>query len=125
MSIAPTPGDRKPKHSSATIALAVLHAALVLLTLLLSGAFLLSSLDDPHGECEIHHLHCNRGAHMREAVLIGVVGSAALVILEFLMLLLLRKHHRLSVVVPILCCIGQFIILGAISLSDNAAPASG
>jgi hypothetical protein len=125
MSIAQTPGDRKPKHSSATIALAVLHVALVGLTLLLSVIYLLSSLDDPHEQCRYHGLHCDRGAHMREVILIGLVGSATAIILEFLTLLLLRKHRRLSVVVPILCCVGQFIILGAITLSDNSVPASG
>ncbi len=125
MSIAQTPDHRTPNYNAATIVLAVLHVALVGLTLLLSVFLLVSSLDDPHGECEYHGLHCDRGAHIREALLIGVVGTATLIILEVLMLLLLRKHRRLSVVVPILCCIGQFVILGAITLSDNAVPASG
>ncbi len=125
MSFAQTPYHRKPTPNPATIIFAVLHAALVGLTLLLSVFLLVSSLDDPHGECQYHGLHCDRGAHMREALLIGVVATATLVIFEILMLLLLRTHRRLSVAVPILCSIGQFIILGAITLSDNATPASG
>jgi hypothetical protein len=125
MSIAQTPGHRKLKFHPAAIGLAVLHVALVCLTLLLSLFYLVSSLDDPHGECSIHGLYCDRGAHIRQGVLIGVAGTATLVILEFLMLFLLRKHRLLSVVVPILCCIGQFILMGTIFLSDNAVPASG
>ena len=121
VSIAQTPGPRKPNYDVATIVLAALHGALVPLTLLLSVAFLIFSLDDPHGECRIHGLNCDRGAHMREAALIGVLGSAALIILEFLLMTPLLRKRRLPFVVPLLCCIGQFIILGAVFSSGNAA----
>jgi hypothetical protein len=113
---------RKSKISPATIVLAALHVALVGLTLLLGTFFLISSLDDPHGECQYHHLNCDRGAHIREHLLIGVVATVILIILEALALVLLRRHPRLSVVVPILCCVGQFVILGVITLSDNSVP---
>jgi hypothetical protein len=123
MSNAQTPGRQKPQNNSATRVLVVIHVLLVVVTLLLSGVFLLFSLDDPHEQCRFHGLHCDRGAHMREAVLVGVVGSATLIILEFLMLVLLRKY-RLAVVVPILCCIGQLVLLGTVFLSDNSIAAS-
>ncbi|MEZ0352091.1 hypothetical protein [Mycobacterium sp. pR1184] len=127
MSIARTPGHPKPKYHPATIVLAVLHAALVGLTLLLSVFLLVSSLDDPHGECTMHGLHCDRGKQIREAILIGAVATGSLIILEVLTFLVFRKNRsifRLSFVIPMVCCIGQFIILGSIALSDNSVPSS-
>ncbi|MEM6105911.1 hypothetical protein AAHS21_06505 [Mycobacterium sp. 050272] len=127
MSVAQTPGHPKPKYHPATLVLVVLHAALVGLTLMLSVFLLVSSLDDPHGECTMHGIRCDRGSHIREALLVGAVGTAGLIILEVLMLLVFRKRRtifRISFVVPIVCCIGQFIILGTIALSDNSIPSS-
>jgi hypothetical protein len=115
MSTAQSRAPRKSSDNVATIVLAALHGTLVLATVMLSVGLLVFTEDDPHGRCQIHGLDCNRGAHVREAVLISVVGSAALIILELLLTTrLLRKRERLSFVVPLLCCIGQFIIAGAV-----------
>lgn len=122
MAIPQPPGQRK--QNSATKALAALHGALAVFTLLACAFTLLSSLDDPHEACKYHGLYCDRGPHMREAVLIGVVGTVALVIGELLLLVLLRKHSRLSIVVPIVCFIGQFALLGVVFTSDNSVPTS-
>jgi hypothetical protein len=104
---AQTPASRT---NGATIALIALHAALVLLTLLLNVTLLFTEAD-PHDQCRIHNLNCDRGAHLQEAVLISVVGSAALIILELVLATRpLRKRRRLSLTVALLCCIGQLII---------------
>jgi hypothetical protein len=115
MSTAQSRAPRKSSDNVATIVLAALHAVLVPVTMLLTVAFLVFTEDDPHDQCRIHNLGCNRGAHVREAVLISVVGSAALIILELVLTTrLLRKRQRLSFVVPLLCCIGQFTIVVAV-----------
>ena len=104
--------------------LAALHGVLAGFTVLVCAYFLLSSLDDPHEACRYHGVDCDRGPHMREAAVIGAVGTVALVIVEIILLGVLRKHRGLAVVVPIVCFVGQFVLLGVVFTSDNAVPTS-
>jgi len=114
-----TPAPRMSSGNAATIVLVALHAVLVFFTLLL--IFFLLGDTDPHDQCRIHNLHCDRGPHIREAALIGVVASAALIILELVLVTFayLRKRQRRSFAVPLLCCIGQFIIICALVITGG------
>jgi hypothetical protein len=112
MSSAQTPAPRSASDNVATIVLLVAHSVLVGFTLLTVAGLVLTD-QDPHDQCRIHGLDCDRGARVREAVGIGVIGSAVLVILDLVLTRLLARR-RLSFVVPLLCCIGQLIAAGAV-----------
>jgi len=110
----PTPPLRRSGRGTTT-ALAVLHSLLVAATALLTVAVVFVSLDDPHEQCKYHGLHCDRGAHRHEDVLVGVVGSAVLIILDIVLTIVFwRKRPQLAFVVPLACCIGQLIVAGAV-----------
>lgn len=101
------------KGSEGAVGLVVVHVVLVLFTVLLNLALLVTS--DPHDQCRIHNVRCDRGAHLREAALISLVGTAVLIALEIALTAYahLRKGRRLPFVVPLLCCFGQFAVLCA------------
>ncbi|MFV8317398.1 hypothetical protein [Mycobacterium sp. 23] len=120
---AQNPAFRTGRGNGGVVGLVALHAVLVLFTVLLNLALLVTA--DPHDQCRIHHVHCDRGAHLREAALISVVGTAVLIILEIAIgtYAHLWKRQRLHFAVPLLCCFGQFVILcAAFTLGATGIP---
>lgn len=120
---AENPAFRTGRGSGGAIGLVALHAVLVLLTVLLNLALLVTA--DPHDGCRIHHVGCERGAHLREAALISAVGTGVLIIVEVVMTTYahLWKRQRLPFAVPLLCSIGQFIVLApAFALGGAGSP---
>lgn len=105
------PAFRTRRGNGGAVGLVALHAVLVLFTVLLNLALLVTA--DPHDQCRIHHVHCDRGAHLQEAALISVVGTGVLIIVEVVMTAYaqLWKRQRFPLAVPLLCSIGQFIVL--------------
>lgn len=117
----PWPGQWRPppegrsSGKAAAIALAGLHCALVAVTALLTLIVVFVAVDDPHDQCKIHGINCDRGAHLRQHVLTGVIGSAVLILLDIvLMIILWRKRPDLAFLVPLVCCMGQFLVAGAV-----------
>ncbi|MDP7703556.1 MULTISPECIES: hypothetical protein [unclassified Mycobacterium] len=102
---------RTGRGNGGAIGLVALHAVLVLFTVLLNLALLVTA--DPHDQCRIHHVHCERGSHLREAALISAVGTGVLIIVEVVATTYayLWRRRRLPLVIPLLCSIGQSLIL--------------
>jgi hypothetical protein len=94
------------------VVLIAVHAALVLFTLFC--VFGVAVTVDPHDGCKYHGVGCDEAARAGQAAWIGLVGSAVLVILDIVVTIWLHTTRRSAFVVPLLCCVGQLIVLATV-----------
>ncbi|OBG29589.1 hypothetical protein A5764_21595 [Mycobacterium sp. 852002-51057_SCH5723018] len=84
-------------------------------TALLTVFAVFVAVDDPHDQCKIHGIDCGRGAHLQHDILTGLIGSAVLIILDIVLTIIVwRKRPQLAFIVPLVCCMGQFFVAGAV-----------
>ena len=109
-SVQATP-TRRTADNVWTILLLVGHVMLVLFTLLVLAA-IMSNQEYMEGRCRWHNLDCSN-PWIDVAAWIALGGSALLLLLDLVLGIRLMVKRRLAFYIPLVCCIGQVIVLAA------------
>lgn len=100
-----------------TILLVLAHGGLVMFTILMA-AEALSEQEYLESRCRFHNLDCsNPGRTIGAPIAIGV--SVVLMLLDLVLVIWRTRKRRRSLLVPLLCCIGQLVVIEVLGLVAN------
>jgi hypothetical protein len=111
MSTDPSVVTRRWTDIFPTSLLLVTHAFLVMYTLWAADS-VINNEEYMESRCQIHHLDCSEPWRTNGAWIAAAV-SVLLMVLDIVLVIWRVRKRRRSFLVPLLCCIGQFVVIGA------------
>nr|WP_231982441.1 DUF6264 family protein [Mycobacterium sp. E787] len=117
MSTGQSPVPRRLADTAVTVLLLVVHGLLVLYTIGMAAS-LANEQEYLESRCRYHNLDCSNPWRSNGApIAIGV--SVVLMVLDLALVIWRRRTRRRAFFVPLLCCVGQVVVIAALGFAGN------